>query len=144
MFLPLSSSIQPWTVSGGWVSLMCFSASSSSMSPVGESDLNITCRQTQPAGFGTQVEIVLSPGLAGLFSHSHLYPAHSCFERYELSALCYHLTGINRNARRPTFRARRLFLRKPKASSCSRPLRANSINIQPRSPDEMQSFQKDV
>lgn len=39
---PLSSSIQLWTVSGGWVSLMCFKASSSSTSPVGESDLHIT------------------------------------------------------------------------------------------------------
>lgn len=39
---PLSSSIQLWTVSGGWVSFMCFKASSSSTSPVGASDLQIT------------------------------------------------------------------------------------------------------
>ena len=41
--LPLSSSIQLCTVSGGCVSLMCFRASSSNMSPVGASDLQMTC-----------------------------------------------------------------------------------------------------
>ena len=42
--LPLRSSIQLCTVSGGWVSLMCFRASSRSTSPVGASDLQITCK----------------------------------------------------------------------------------------------------
>lgn len=43
-----------------------------------------------------------------------------------------------------TFRLRRLLLRIPAFSSSKRPLRASSISMQPRNPDEMQSFQNDV
>lgn len=43
-----------------------------------------------------------------------------------------------------TFRASRLFLLMPQASSCSLPRKASSMSMQPRRPDEMQSFQKEV
>jgi hypothetical protein len=46
--LPLNSSIQDWTLSGGLVSLMCFSASSSSTSPVGDGFFNKTFYELIP------------------------------------------------------------------------------------------------
>lgn len=43
-----------------------------------------------------------------------------------------------------TLRFRRLRLRMPAFSNSSLPRRASSIKMQPRKPDEMQSFQNDV
>lgn len=43
-----------------------------------------------------------------------------------------------------TFLVNRLLRLIPQASSCNLPLNANSINIQPRNPDDIQSFQNDV
>ena len=82
--LPLNSSTQLCTVSGGFVSLMCLSASSSSTSPVGEELLQTTLRERRP---------------------------------------------------------RRLM---PLFSNSTRPLRPSSTIIQPRRPEEIQSFQNDV
>lgn len=53
-------------------------------------------------------------------------------------------THKHRNIIVLTFLASRLFLRTPDASSCNLPLRASSTSIQPRRPEEIQSFQKDV
>lgn len=43
-----------------------------------------------------------------------------------------------------TFLVNKLLRLIPQASSCNLPRNANSINIQPRNPDDIQSFQKDV
>lgn len=67
---PLSSSIQLWTVSGGWVSLMCFKASSSSTSPVGASDLQITLAN-KSQHIWTRMTVNACPRLTSCVNRSH-------------------------------------------------------------------------
>lgn len=43
-----------------------------------------------------------------------------------------------------TFLVSKLLRLMPQDSSCKRPLNASSINMHPRNPEEMQSFQNDV
>ena len=132
--LPDRNSIHDCTVCGGSVSFMCFSASSSSTSPVGSSDRTIT--------WINQYSFQCSP--AKNQSHSRNNTKFSIMT-IQGSYLSIQHQGLLPRVKLPlkvTLRLRRDLRRRPAFSSSTLPRNASSIRMHPRRPEDMQSFQK--